>query len=412
MHVAIIWHSVYPWDVRIEKFLNLLTKRNIKVDLLCKGQPSLQNYDSTETVQVHRVFPRLRLFPALLSRLLSYPAFLNPIWINSILRFVRRTRPDLIIVRDLPLALPVAIIGRWFNISVILDMAENYPAALVAYSKLRYKPFLMNDAYLARIYERYSLRYVDYVVVVAEEQRDRLINLGICQDRIFCVRNTPDLALFERGGNEVPKDAATNDQGPQLLYVGKLDKHRGIDTVLRALPRLISCFPNLQLRLVGDGTERKNLVALVAKLGLDENVTFYGWRNISALPQVMRESTICLIPHLKSKHTDSTIPNKLFDYMASEKPVLASNCTPLERIIRDERCGEIFTSGDPTDLGLKAIRLLSDRNLTTYGLNGRKAVVRLYNWAHDSTTLLTALDAIKLRQNHLTHPKRADDRIP
>ncbi|MFQ5799615.1 MAG: glycosyltransferase, partial [Bacteroidota bacterium] len=105
----------------------------------------------------------------------------------------------------------------------------------------------------------------------------------------------------------------------------------------------------------------------------------------------IKRSTICLIPHVRSEHTDTTIPNKLFDYMAIGKPIVASNCLPLERIIRAEKCGVIFRSGDDEDLSRKVMYLLGSSEGETYGANGRKAVRATYNWEQDSRVVLMVI---------------------
>jgi glycosyltransferase involved in cell wall biosynthesis len=80
--------------------------------------------------------------------------------------------------------------------------------------------------------------------------------------------------------------------------------------------------------------------------------------------------------------------------MAFSKPVIASDCAPLKRVIEQEGCGEIFRSGDVNDL-LGAIRRMArDASLRERGKNGRAAVEREYNWNVDKERLLTALEHV------------------
>src|SRR3972149_2248964 len=101
-------------------------------------------------------------------------------------------------------------------------------------------------------------------------------------------------------------------------------------------------YPETRLQIIGDGTELNSLKGLVKILNLEKSVDLKGWVNFSEVPKIIKESTICLIPHLRSEHTDTTIPNKIFDYMAMGKPVVASDCEPLKRIIQEEKCGFVF----------------------------------------------------------------------
>src|SRR5208337_662520 len=120
-----------------------------------------------------------------------------------------------------------------------------------------------------------------------------------------------------------------------ILYIGKIDKHRGVDLAVRALPKLRRDFPNVTLTIVGDGTERRRLQELALSLGIENAIRFPGWVEHGETGEYIKKSTVCLIPHLKSEHTDTTVPNKLLDYMALGKSIVASDCLPMKQIIED-----------------------------------------------------------------------------
>jgi glycosyltransferase involved in cell wall biosynthesis len=393
MRTVILWHCVFPWDIRIEKLLKLLSGKGHEVHLICRGREGLPKDEGTEFGQIHRVGMALSGRTPL-SKYYSYPLFFNPIWLYAVAKNIIKNKIQLIIVRDLPLALLAGIMGKVFKIPVVFDMAENYPAALIAYSKARYKPFLIMNGFIPRFYEGWSLNLVDHIFVVAEEQKARLVKGGVSGDRITCVRNTPDLKFFSERTGAGGEGGGKGDEVVSLLYVGKIDRHRGVHLLIEAMPEILRHFPNARLRIVGNGTEREKLLGMVEALGLNEVVDLKGWVEFDRVPRMIKESTICLIPHLRSEHTDTTLPNKIFDYMALGKPVIASNCRPLERIIREEECGLVFNSGDSVDLSAKVIQLLSDRHQKVYGSKGRRAVEQKYNWAMDSQRIMDFIEGI------------------
>ncbi|MEN8194303.1 MAG: glycosyltransferase, partial [Bacteroidota bacterium] len=101
-------------------------------------------------------------------------------------------------------------------------------------------------------------------------------------------------------------------------------------------------------------------------------------------------SNMCLIPHLKSVHTDNTIPHKLFQYMILEKPVVASNCNPIIRIIEETKAGLIYQSNNEADLAAKVISLYEDTKLRKeMGRKGKEAVLEKYNWDKASKNLIS-----------------------
>ena len=88
-------------------------------------------------------------------------------------------------------------------------------------------------------------------------------------------------------------------------------------------------------------------------------------------------------------HTNTTVPNKLFDYMACGLPVVASDAIPLKRIITEENCAVAFRSGDSKDLTRAIWEVYCSK--VDYGENGKKAAMTKYNWQIEETRLLNVV---------------------
>lgn len=395
MRIGFVWQCVYPWDVRLEKILDACVEGGHSVCLVSKGRRDLAKSETVRQADVVRVMPdskRLQGWPA---KLFTYPLFFNPTWMSALLKTFRKNKVDMIIVRDLPLGMLAAWVGQKLKLPVIMDMAENYPAALLAYQNPVYKPFLVGNAWLPKKYEAEVLRKLAHVFVVAEEQRQRLIRTGVDPTRITLIGNTP-VDSFIRSTASMNGHHASNGHHPKpevtdLLYVGKIDVHRGVDLMIRALQGLQEEFPGLRLTLVGDGKSTANLQQLANELGVRDKVNFPGWVDWTSISEFIRRSTVCLIPHRRSEHTDTTLPNKLFDYMALSKPVIASDCEPLRRIIEQENCGLVFKSGDVESLQNAIRKTLNDPQLAQKGANGRRAIEQGYNWTFDKARLLDTI---------------------
>jgi len=396
MKIGFIWHCPYPWDVRLEKIMNVCVQNGHEVSLLCRGKAPLSKFERLNEIKIWRVRPPAFLGSKGLARAATFPLFFNPFWIAAVIRFLQTTKVDLLVVRDLPLAFLAGELGKLFHTCVILDMAENYPAALMAYQNALYKPFLFKNAWLPKLYEKASLRLMQHSLVVTEEQAHRLRALGVDTSKVTVVRNTPEGRVFSPHIQQTlsPSDREVGDD-PNLLFVGKLDVHRGVDLVLQAMPALLREYPRLTLSLVGDGTERVRLELLAKSLGLGSAVQFPGWVKFEQIWSYISRSTICLIPHRRTEHTDTTLPNKLFDYMAMGKPVVSTDCAPLERVIKETECGLTFASGDVAGLQTALRTLLSDASQRFIkGENGRKAVVEKYNWEVDVESFLAVISTL------------------
>ncbi len=390
MKICFVWHCSYPWDVRLEKLVNAVVDSGHKACVVAKGKKGSPQFENNGPITIRRVDPLAFPMPRLLRAVSNYPLFFNPVWSRAIRAAIEQEDPDVLVVRDLPLALLVARLGRRFGKPVVFDMAENYPAALLSYQNKAYGPLLVGNAWLPRWYERFSVSRVDRVLVVAAEQRDRLLRSRVNPKQLTLVGNTPTASFLHEASLSTqytePEAAA-----PNLLYVGFIDPHRGVDVVIRAVPELLRRFPNLTVTIVGDGTARRGLIELSQALGVQHAISFPGWAPFDQLPRYIRHSTICLIPHLESEHTNTTLPNKLFEYMAFAKPVLASSCRPMQRIIEAEDCGVVFKSGDTADFIRRAKALLSDPRRYQKGRNGQKAIERTYSWSVDKAVFLNTI---------------------
>jgi glycosyltransferase involved in cell wall biosynthesis len=147
----------------------------------------------------------------------------------------------------------------------------------------------------------------------------------------------------------------------------------------------------VKLYLVGKGDPSydQKLKEMTESLGVMENVIFTGWVPFSEVPSYIDISDVCLVPHQSNGHTDTTVPHKLFQYMAMKKPVVVSDAKPLKRLVESSQSGLIFPSDDEYGLANDILELYYDRDLAKrLGANGRKAVESKYNWQIESEKLL------------------------
>lgn len=386
--VCILWHCPYPWDIRIEKFCRAISTAGYEVSIVCRGKQGSPATEKIEDFTVYRVLPP-RWFA---KDIATMPLFFNPNWTISARRLVKSIKPDLLIVRDIPLGLLAGKIARESGIPAMLDMAENYPAALLAYNNKLYNPFLFSNAKLARIYEKKCLDLMSHTIVVSNEQESRMRAFGVPAKKVSVVMNTPDLEHYsELSASSAEAQRRGPDEKLKLVYVGKIDAHRGIDTLIKGIAAAVKTAPSISLTVVGSGTEIENMKGLAASLGVTGNIDFAGWVTFTKIPSVIKESHIGIIPHNKSEHTDTTIPNKLFDYMSFAKPVVSSDINPVAAIINKVRCGKVFKNADPESLAGVLVELAKKGNLAALGQNGFEAVKTRYNWAVDRGKLIKCI---------------------
>jgi glycosyltransferase involved in cell wall biosynthesis len=328
---------------------------------------------------------------------LGFPAFFNPRWRGLLDRTVCAVDADVIIVRDVPLCPTALTAGRRYRIPVVLDMAENYPAMMRAiWETGRHRPIdtIVRNPSLVQRVERWCVDRVDHIVVVVEESAARVERLGVPPSRITVVSNTP---LIERAQRAVPaaeRRPARDDGGLDIVYMGNIEVTRGLLESIEATGRLRAQGHRVRLRLIGKGRDDAFVRAHAASLGLGSDaVEFLGFipSHHEAL-SVMESADVGLMPHRKSESWDTTIPNKLFDYMAAGLPVVSSNAIPCERILAETGAGVVFQSGETKSLGDALLKMFDPRHRSTLGAAGQRAITIKYNWERDAQLFVRVVE--------------------
>lgn len=389
MKIALIWKNDYPWDVRVEKIAHALRDAGHDVYLLCGNKNKLPREETIDGVNIVRLpFSRNNI----LNSLISLPFYFNPFWLWMASAVVRRKGIGLVIVRDLPLISIGIYLKRKFRLSLILDMAENYPA--MYWDRIHkggwtaIKSWFVKNPRLMEYTEKRATEECDHIIVVVEESAQRLVANGADRKKISIVSNTPDLRIFN---NDIP---AGKKDHVQLVYAGFIQA-RGMDIVVESLAKTRHLGIPVKFVVIGEGHYLAELKRITKNLHVEDRVEFKGWVKNTSIPAYIRDSDIGVIPHKKNPHSDTTVPNKLFDYMACAKAVIVSNAAPLKRIVEEEKCGRVFAAGSVESFSEALTWMLQNREaVEEMGRNGAAAVQRRYNWDYDKAVLVRLVDGL------------------
>ena len=391
--VCKVWDAEYPWDVRVEKIARALTGAGHAVHLVARNRRGDPATEHLSEGTVHRLTP-WSWAPQWLNAASMFPAFFNPRWIGAITRTARRVPADLILCRDLPLAVPAILAGRQVGIPVVLDLAENYPAMLRSrWEAGRMRPIdaIVRNPGLARLVERWVLPRVDHVLVVIEEAGSRLVAHGLAPERLTVVSNTPSLERLARSRRR----AIAPDAPLHVVYLGLMEETRGVRILLDAAALLARRAVPFRLTLYGGGRELPDFRAHARALGLTASqADFRGHVPNAEALAALPEADVGVIPHFADESWHTTVPNKLFDYMAAGLAVVTSDARPAARIIRETGAGLVYRHPDVAELA-RAITALVDPDVRfACAQHGRAAVRETYHWERDAERLLDALQRV------------------
>jgi glycosyltransferase involved in cell wall biosynthesis len=153
----------------------------------------------------------------------------------------------------------------------------------------------------------------------------------------------------------------------------------------------------VSLTVIGDGPNTGGCRALAAELGVTDRVRFTGRLPFDAVRAELARANVGLIPHYSTAAWNSTMPNKLFDYMMLGLAVIVSDARPAARVVRDTGCGEVFGDRNAEDLARCILALERPEQRALRGANGSAAVRAHYNWTQDSRVLVEVLEQVARR---------------
>lgn len=143
---------------------------------------------------------------------------------------------------------------------------------------------------------------------------------------------------------------------PVIGTLGSLNKTKGTSLILSAARELKNTYPNLKIRIMGDGPERAALEQLSRELGL--NTEFLGAGSSESLRPFFGSLRIYVQPSYSESFGLSTL-----EAMSAGLPVIVSRAGALSEIITDEESGLTFERGNPERLARTLNKLLEDKDL-------------------------------------------------
>jgi len=222
-----------------------------------------------------------------------------------------------------------------------------------------------------------SALFVDYIRVVAESIKSRLLKYKIREEKILVVENGTDINHFKPiNKREAKKKIGVN---PDLLYVGFIGNFavwQGISFVFSIIPRILKEFDNVRFILVGDGTEMTKAKRKIRSFK-NEEVKITGFVPYKDANFYINSFDIGLAPYIKDAGFS---PLKIRDYAACGIPTVSSRIKGAQ-FIEDEDIGILFPVGDADSLHKSLQKLIKDADLRKkMGLKGRKFAEEKLSW--------------------------------
>ena len=194
-----------------------------------------------------------------------------------------------------------------------------------------------------------------------------------------------DVAVEPRHVGDYHRQRSDDDTTVRCLMVGRLDAWRGFDLAVEALAQAVKTAPQLHLDILGKGSDRARIEALVQRLGMGEHVTLHGNVPMATYFQMMADCDVVLNPCLKEGAVTTA-----FDAMAFGRPLVCIDTGGYTRYFTNDYA--VLIDRGPRETTIKSLTaaLLRMTDKTTRDSMGEKArqTASQYTWEQKREEIL------------------------
>jgi glycosyltransferase involved in cell wall biosynthesis len=232
-------------------------------------------------------------------------------------------------------------------------------------------------------------------VVKTSYIRQALQDAGVAGERVYVAKNGVDLQAFARlpSKSEARNQLGLSREGLIVMYVGSFFVHawKGVDVLLDAQRMLPE---NVQVVLVGGAPAE---VARVAASYPNQNVRAFSHVPNKEVPLWLRAADVLVLPNKKGYEESErcTSPLKLFEYLASGVPVVASDLPSIREIVSREEV-RFVEPNDPQALASGIQELLANGDLAARQVAAAQQKVQAYSWDGQVAGILEHVRSLRL----------------
>jgi len=306
-------------------------------------------------------------------------------------------KPDYILASSVhPLTLLAGIkIAKRMKVPCICEVRDLWPASIVEFAGKSEKNILIKILYKL---EKYLYRHADRLIFTMEGGRDYIIDKHwdkkIDLEKVEHINNGVYLELFEKNKAEnVLDDKDLCDDGFKVIYAGSVRAANNVHQLIYAAEKLRDT--DIKFIIFGDGPDRVGLENYCKEKELN-NVVFKGKVDKKYIPYVISHSNLNILNYKNAKTWKyGGSQNKMFEYLAASKPILA-NVKIGYSLIERYNCGisENLTTPEEYADAIKKVYSLDKNEYQRFCENAYRAA-KDYDYKRLSEKLIDILEKTK-----------------
>ncbi len=220
--------------------------------------------------------------------------------------------------------------------------------------------------------ERYLARFTDRIIVLSEQQKQEIVDLGIGNSQQFNVIPLGlDLKPFLQAGElrgQLRRELGIAPDTPLIGIVARLVPIKAVNLFLAAASEILTRYPQALFLIVGDGELRAELEQQAQHLALTDSVRFLGFR--SDLPKIYADLDCVVLCSL-----NEGLPVAIIEALTSARPVVATDVGSVGNLVTSGVTGLLVPPREASQLGQAIVSVLNDPvTASQWGQSGRERV--------------------------------------
>jgi phosphatidylinositol alpha-1,6-mannosyltransferase len=267
-------------------------------------------------------------------------------------------------------------------VALLLKKLHSIPYVLYTYgSEITGQPGLLRS-----ILSRLILKNAIHIVTMSEFTKRAIMSYGVPAEKIRFLVGVEVDRFTQKGDTLGTRRKYKLDGEPILLTVARLVEHKGIDTVIKALPEIIKTYPKLLYVVSGEGTYRPYLEKLCRRLQVEKNVRFLG-----NIPHDMMQNkceafySLCDLFIMVSRNINQIEAEGFgivfLEAALAEKACIGGRSGGISDAVLDGVTGKLVDPGDPKAVANVVLDLLDNKKVANQmGANGYKRAIKNFDW--------------------------------
>lgn len=291
--------------------------------------------------------------------------------VPSLIKSLIKSKPDIVHIQSYMLI--------HSDISSILSRIRKIPYILTVHTFGDAPPRPYTGAlmkFYIRTLGKMNLNSASKIIVLVPDAVKYISRLGISKEKICVIPNGINYDRFLKLPPPYKFKEDCKIKGKMVLFVGTLTPRKGVQYLIKAMPKILR--ENLDTTLVIVGADYgflNNLKDLSHELGVGNEVLFTGPVTNERLLEAYSACDVFCLPSEREG-----LPTVILEAMASEKPVVATNVGGNPYVINNGITGVLVEPKNEEQLADSIIKLLLDENFARKMGNNGKKIARNYDW--------------------------------